>query len=63
MRFQTESEIQMNKFNLGRYAKEWASYAKKEKAPVVRPVLVVQVEDAVSINLLSHRHARVNPGC
>lgn len=31
---------------LKRYAKEWADYAKKEKAPLVRPVLVVQVEDS-----------------
>jgi type III restriction enzyme len=31
---------------LKRYAKEWATYATQEKAPLVRPVLVVQVEDA-----------------
>jgi type III restriction enzyme len=31
---------------LTRYEKEWAGYASKEKAPLVRPVLVVQVEDA-----------------
>ena len=31
---------------LKRYETEWAVYAEKESAPLVRPVLVVQVEDA-----------------
>lgn len=31
---------------LERFAKEWVEYADKEEAPVVRPILVVQVEDA-----------------
>ena len=31
---------------LKRYEKEWSAYATKEKAPLVRPALVVQVEDA-----------------
>jgi len=31
---------------LKKYEKEWSKYAKKEKAPLVRPALIVQVEDA-----------------
>jgi type III restriction enzyme len=31
---------------LQRYTQEWADYAAKEKAPLVEPILVVQVEDA-----------------
>lgn len=31
---------------LQRYEEEWAAYAEEEKAPAVKPILVVQVEDA-----------------
>jgi len=34
-----------------RYEKEWKEYSVEEKAPLVRPVLVVQVEDATKVQV------------
>lgn len=36
---------------LNRYEDDWAAYAEEEKSPAVRPVFVVQVEDATKKNI------------